>query len=85
MHYIERGRGPSWVPKRREMKTYVDGELSTWSWGCTAGLTYFSKGKSVRDHIMALIPPMTSSSEGTSPVLGQIPFKTYNGEVPISE
>lgn len=34
---------------------------------------------------MALMPPMISSSDGTGPLIGQIPFKTYKGDVPMSE
>ena len=47
--------------------------------------TYLSNGNNVRDQMMALMPPMISSSEGTGPAAGQIPFKTYNGDVPMSE
>lgn len=47
--------------------------------------TYLVSGRSVRDQIMALMHPMTSSSGGTGPDVGQIPFRTYNGEVPMSE
>jgi hypothetical protein len=49
------------------------------------GLTYFNNGRMVRDQKMALIPPITSSFEGTGPLAGQIPFKTYSGDVPMSE
>ena len=35
--------------------------------------------------IMALIPPIISSSDGTVPEVGHIPFSTYNGDVPMSE
>ena len=34
--------------------------------------------------MIALTPPMISSLEGNGPSAGQIPFKVYNGEVPIS-
>lgn len=34
--------------------------------------------------MIQLMPPITSSSEGTGPSPGHIPFKTYNGEVPMS-
>lgn len=47
--------------------------------------TYLRNGNRVRAQMMALIPPMMSSFEGTFPPLGQIPFKTYSGEVPMSE
>ena len=47
--------------------------------------TYLSNGNKVRDQMMALMPPITSSFEGTGPSEGQIPFKTYNGDVPMSE
>jgi hypothetical protein len=47
--------------------------------------TYLSNGNNVRDQTIALTPPMISSFEGTGPSLGQIPFKTYNGDVPMSE
>jgi len=36
-------------------------------------------------HMIVLIPPITSSLGGVGPSAGQIPFKTYRGEVPISE
>jgi len=74
---------PSFVPKYKDMKTYVPVRITNEPIKWT--LTYFTNGKIVRAHIMALIPPMTSSLEGTSPVAGQIPFSTYKGEVPISE
>ena len=48
-------------------------------------LTYFNKGRIVRAHMIALIPPMTSSFGGTGPPVGQIPLSTYRGDVPISE
>ena len=35
--------------------------------------------------MMALIPPMISSLEGTGPDDDQIPLSTYKGDVPISE
>ena len=38
--------------------------------------TYFIRGSNVIDQMIALIPPMTSSWEGTGPELGQIPFRT---------
>lgn len=41
------------------------------------GLTYLMSGRMVIDQKMALRPPITSSSEGTGPEPGQIPFKTY--------
>jgi hypothetical protein len=47
--------------------------------------TYLSKGRRVIAQIIALIPPMISSWDGKGPVLGQIPFRTYRGEVPMSE
>jgi len=46
--------------------------------------TYLRRGNNVRDHIMALKPPMTSSVEGAGPLGGQIPFRTYKGDVPMS-
>ena len=48
-------------------------------------LTYFNSGNNDMDHTIALIPPITSSLEGAGSVAGQIPFKTYKGEVPMSE
>jgi len=48
-------------------------------------LTYFKSGKRVKDQIIALMPPMISSSGGMSPDEGQIPLRTYSGEVPMSE
>lgn len=47
--------------------------------------TYFNNGRRVSDQTMALMPPMTSSSDGTLPDAGQIPFRTYKGDVPMSE
>lgn len=42
-------------------------------------------GRIVNDQKMALTPPITSSWEGTGPVGDQMPFKTYKGDVPMSE
>jgi hypothetical protein len=47
--------------------------------------TYFKRGRSVKDQIMALRAPMMSSGEGRGPVVGKIPLRTYKGEVPMSE
>jgi hypothetical protein len=47
--------------------------------------TYLRRGRNVRDQTMALIAPMTSSLGGTGPDVGQIPLRTYRGDVPISE
>ena len=33
--------------------------------------------------MIALMPPTTSSSTGAAPAGGQIPFNTYNGDVPL--
>lgn len=38
----------------------------------------------VIDHMIALTPPMMSSFDGTSPVEGQMPLRTYKGEVPTA-
>lgn len=38
--------------------------------------TYLRRGRNVRDQIMALIPPMTSSLGGTGPDVGQMPLRT---------
>lgn len=46
------------------------------------GRTYLTRGIRVMAQMMAEIPPITSSSDGASPLEGQIPFKTYSGEVP---
>ena len=48
-------------------------------------LTYFNSGISVMAHMIALIPPITSSLDGAGPLAAQIPFKTYKGDVPMSE
>jgi hypothetical protein len=48
-------------------------------------LTYFMRGRRVRDQTIALTPPITSSFDGASLEGLQIPFKTYRGEVPRSE
>jgi hypothetical protein len=39
----------------------------------------------VSDQMMALMAPITSSAGGTGPEAGHMPFRTYNGEVPMSE
>lgn len=44
--------------------------------------TYFTSGTKVIAQIIAEIPPITSSSEGASPLDDQIPFRTYKGDVP---
>lgn len=46
--------------------------------------TYLHKGKSVKAHMIALIPPITSSFGGTGPLEGHSPFSVYRGEVPMS-
>lgn len=48
-------------------------------------LTYFNNGRNVMDHTIALIAPIASSFGGAGPSAGQIPFRTYRGEVPMSE
>lgn len=48
-------------------------------------LTYFKNGNSVKDHTIALMPPITSSLGGAGLSAGQMPFRTYRGEVPMSE
>lgn len=47
--------------------------------------TYLRRGSNVSAQRIALIPPITSSFEGTGPVAGQMPLRTYRGEVPMSE
>jgi hypothetical protein len=42
------------------------------------------RGNIVNAQMMALIPPMTSSSGGTGPEVGHNPFRVYSGEVPRS-
>lgn len=42
-------------------------------------------GMIVNAHTIALIPPITSSADGTGPAAGQRPFMVYTGEVPTSE
>lgn len=39
--------------------------------------TYLIRGKMVMAHIIAEIPPITSSVEGTGPDDGHIPLRTY--------
>ena len=69
------------------MRTYValsvSGDLrkkeaKTW-------LTYLQNGRRVKDQIMALIHPMTSSFGGAGPDDDQMPLSTYKGDVPMSE
>ena len=43
-----------------------------------------NSGRMVRAQIIQLMPPITSSDDGTGPVAGQIPLSVYKGEVPIS-
>ena len=47
--------------------------------------TYLSSGIKVSDQMMADMPPITSSLDGTGSPAGQIPFSTYRGDVPMSE
>ena len=47
--------------------------------------TYLMSGSNVKAQIIALMPPMTSSVEGTGPVAGHNPLRVYNGDVPMSE
>lgn len=39
-------------------------------------LTYLIRGTSVKDQMIALIPPIMSSSEGAGPLEGQMPLRT---------
>ena len=48
-------------------------------------LTYLTSGINVMAQMIALIAPITSSFEGAGPSAAQIPFKTYKGDVPMSE
>lgn len=45
--------------------------------------TYLRKGRMVIAQKMAETPPITSSLLGTGPDEGQIPLRTYSGEVPV--
>lgn len=45
--------------------------------------TYLMSGIKVSAQMIALIPPIISSSDGASPLGDQIPFKTYRGDVPM--
>lgn len=37
----------------------------------------------VSAQMIQLMPPITSSSEGTGPVPGHMPLRVYKGDVPI--
>jgi len=74
------------VPKCRQIKTWSDYEkLISDRENAKRAHTYLRRGINVRDQTMALRPPITSSLGGTGPDVGQIPLRTYKGEVPISE
>ena len=51
-------------------------ELENRPRGKLRGPTYFISGKMVNAQMIALMPPITSSFDGTEPVEGHIPFST---------
>lgn len=76
-------KAPSPVPKVKDINTLK--HVKKTSQYDVNSLTYFTRGRSDIAQIMALTPPITSSREGVPLWGGQIPFRTYNGEVPMSE